>query len=258
MNFNFELLLTLAVFITGFIVLFDIIFFVHKRQLTNAKMPILIEYARSFFPILLIVLLLRSFLIEPFRIPTGSDKPTLLVGDFIAANKFIYGLRLPVTHTKIFATKEPQTGDIALLRYPIDPSMNFIKRVIGKPGDRISYINKILYINGKSATQQSIGQTTDIDAAGQSWAVEIKQEDLAGVKHLIYTRPDIPASDFSVTVPANQYFVMGDNRDDSNDSRYWGFVPEENLVGKALLIWLSWSGEKPYYIRWQRLGNLIH
>src|SRR6185312_12036749 len=182
MNFDFELLLTLAVFVTGFIALVDQIFFIRKRKQSAAKMPILIEYARSFFPILLIVLLLRSFLIEPFRIPTGSDKPTLLIGDFIAANKFIYGLRLPVTHTKIFTIKEPQTGDIVLLRYPIDPAMNFIKRVIGKPGDRVSYVNKVLYINGQAATQQYVGRAVDNDEEGQRWPVEIKQENLAGVK----------------------------------------------------------------------------
>src|SRR6185312_1504123 len=242
MNFDFELLLTLAVFVTGFIALVDQIFFIRKRKQSAAKMPILIEYARSFFPILLIVLLLRSFLIEPFRIPSGSDKPTLLIGDFIAANKFTYGLRLPVLRTKILALNEPQIGDIALFRYPIDPSVNFIKRIIGTPGDRVSYINKVLYVNGKIAPQEWLGQTTDPDEAGQDWPVELKEENLAGIKHKIYVRPDAPAQDFSVTVPAGYYFAMGDNRDDSSDSRYWGFVPEQNMVGKALIIWFSWSG----------------
>ena len=257
MSFDFELILTLAVIISGIIYLIDVLAFAKKR-VKDAKPPVVIEYARSFFPILLIVLILRSFLAEPFRIPSGSDKPTLLVGDFILVNKFDYGVRLPVLHTKIINIDEPQRGDIAVFRPPFDASVDYIKRIIGMPGDRISYINKTLYVNGKEIPQTLLGETTDSDNDGRpSWPVQIKEEDLLGIKHKIYVRPDVPAQDFSVTVPAGHYFVLGDNRDDSNDSRYWGFVPEQNLVGKAIYIWFSWDNENTK-VRWSRIGDAIH
>lgn len=258
MDFNFEFILASAVLITGIIWLCDSMFFAAKRhQQGITKMPIIAEYAKSFFPVLLIVLLLRSFLIEPYRIPSGSDKPTLLVGDFIVANKFIYGLRLPVLHTKILSLEEPQIGNIALFRYPIDPSQNFIKRIIGGPGDRISYTNKVLTVNGRVATQTKLGTAMDSDGEGHTWPVDVAQEDLNGVVHKIYLRPDVRVQDFSLVVPAGQYFAMGDNRDDSNDSRYWGSVPEENFVGKAFAVWFSWDNDT-HRIRWDRLGSLIH
>lgn len=259
MYFNFELILTLAVLVTGLIWLLDAIFFAPKRKRKGeTKVPMLAEYARSFFPVLLIVLLLRSFIIEPFRIPSGSDKPTLLVGDFLIANKFVYGLRFPVLHTKITQGNEPKVGDIILFRYPVDPSMNFIKRVIGGPGDQITYTNKVLTVNGKQATQTLLGMATDEDETGEhKWPVQVMEEDLNGVKHKIYVRPDAPAQDFSVVVPAGEYFAMGDNRDNSNDSRYWGFVPEANLLGKAFAIWMSWDGEENK-IRWDRIGTRIY
>lgn len=256
MGFSFELLLTLAVLVSGFVWLLDTLFWARKRP-KNAKVPLAIEYSRSFFPVLLIVLLLRSFLLEPFRIPSGSDEPTLLVGDFIVANKFIYGLRLPVIHTKFMQNQEPATGDIVLFRWPVDPSQNFIKRVIGVPGDQISYVNKVLYINGVEAKQTILGQATDEDGLGHSWPVTVIEENLMGIKHKSYLRSDVPVQDFSLTVPQNMYFVMGDNRDSSNDSRYWGFVPESNFVGKAYAIWFSWNGDNNN-IRWGRMGSLIH
>lgn len=258
MDFNFELILVSAVLITGIIWLIDILFFAKRRALQPAtKLPIVVEYAKSFFPVLLIVLLLRSFLIEPYRIPSGSDEPTLLVGDFIVANKFIYGLRLPVLHTKILQRTEPTIGDIALFRYPVDPSQNFIKRIIGGPGDHISYTNKVLTVNGKVATQKRIGTAIDENEEGQTWPVDVVQENLNGVIHNIYLRPDAPAQDFSLVVPAGHYYAMGDNRDNSNDSRYWGFVPEANFVGKAFAVWFSWDNDTKR-IRWQRLGTVIH
>lgn len=258
MNFDFELLLTSVTLLAGFLWLVDAFFFARQRAQQNKKMPLWAEYARSFFPILLIVLLLRSFFAEPYRIPSGSDKPTLLVGDFLVANKFAYGLRLPVLHTKIIAISEPKTGDIALLRYPLNPSVDFIKRVIGMPGDHVSYINKVLYINGRAATQTPLGTATDEDETGlEHWTVNVYEENLNGVKHKIYIRPDVLDQDFSLVVPAKQYFVMGDNRDDSNDSRSWGFAPEENLVGKAFAIWFSWNADN-HSIRWNRMGTLIH
>lgn len=257
MNFNFELILTLAVIVSGLIWLLDALYFSKQRRAAGiTAQPGWVEYGRSFFPILLIVLLLRSFLAEPFRIPSGSDEPTLLPGDFIVVNKFHYGLRLPVSHTKFFSLAEPKTGDIAIFRYPINPSVDFIKRIIGVPGDTITYINKVLYINGKKAPQKFLADAEDKDEAGNLWPVKEKQEDLPGKSHKIYLRSDAPAQDFSVVVPPGQYFAMGDNRDDSNDSRYWGFVPEENLVGNAMVIWFSWDGDK-HQVRWARMGEKI-
>lgn len=259
MNLDFELFLTCATIITGLGSLADVLFFAPQRKRAAiTHVPVWAEYARSFFPILLLVLILRSFIVEPYRIPSGSDKPTLLVGDFLVANKFAYGLRLPVLHTKIYQVGEPQTGDIILFRLPQDPAKDLIKRVVGMPGDNVSYIDKVLYVNGKEATQTALGQTTDRNFSNEAfWPVEIRQENLAGIVHKIYVRPDVPAQDFSVVVPPGQYFVMGDNRDNSNDSRYWGFVPEANLVGKALGIWFSWNNDQTN-VRWQRIGTRIH
>lgn len=254
MSMSFELLLVALVFLTGMIYLSDVTYLKKHRQGT---MPKTIEYSRSFFPVLLIVLILRSFLVEPFRIPTSSLVPTLLPGDFIASNKFAYGLRLPVLHTKIIKIGEPVNGDIVVLRWPVDPSVNFIKRVIGIPGDKISYINKVLYINGIEQSQIDVGPSNDSDENGNSWPVEIHSEKLNGITHLIYLRNDLPAKDFTLVVPEGNFFVMGDNRDNSADSRVWGFVPEANLIGKAFLIWFSWDSEKNA-IRWNRMGTFIN
>lgn len=254
MEAGFELFLVLATLLTGIIALIDIVYFAKHRVGAMSKW---VEYSHSFFPVLLIVLLLRSFLVEPFRIPSGSLEPTLLPGDFVAANKFAYGLRLPVSHTKIFAFGEPQKGDIAIFRDPTDPSIDLIKRTIGTPGDKISYINKVLYVNGVVQPQKDLGSATDYDQAGNPIPVEKYQEIFNGVKHDIYINPAIPAKDFTVTVPEGGYFMMGDNRDDSLDSRYWGFMPERNLIGKAFLVWLSWDGEANK-IRFQRMGKLIN
>jgi len=259
MDLDFELILTIAVIITGLGYLIDLFIYEPKRrEKGTTHVPLVLEYSRSFAPILLVVLVLRSFLAEPFRIPSGSDKPTLLVGDFILVNKFAYGLRLPVLRDKILSNRDPKTGDIIVHRYPVNPSQYFIKRVIGMPGDHISYINKVLYINGVAAPQTSLGTAMDADESGNTtWPVEVREEDLAGVKHKIYVNPSDPAQDFTAVVPVGQYFVMGDNRDNSNDSRYWGFVPEHNLVGKAFAIWFSWNGDE-HKVRWSRIGELIH
>lgn len=258
MQMYFELGLTLIVVLSGLIWLSDALFFAKKRQVVQGKTPFLVDQAKAFFPVLLVVLLLRSFLAEPYRIPSGSAEPTLLVGDFIVANKFAYGLHLPISRTKILQYSEPKVGDIALLHSPVNPSENLIKRVIGTPGDHVSYINKVLYINGKEASQQVIGTATDEDnKTGQQWPVTVIRENLQGIVHNTYQRADIPAQDFTLTVPKHEYFVMGDNRDDSNDSRYWGFVPEANLIGKAYMVVFSWDGDK-HDVRWQRIGTLAH
>lgn len=250
---NFALILLLLSLFTGLIALLDILFWAKKRP-KNKKPNWFIESSRSFFPVFLLVLLLRSFLIEPFRIPTGSLVPTLLVGDFVAVNKFAYGFRLPVWEKKIISIKNPKTGDIAIFRWPPNPEYDFIKRVIGVPGDKISYRNKVLTINGKEIKQTFEEYTTD-ESSGR--AVARYRESLNGLNHDIYINPAIASQDFEVEVPKGHYFMMGDNRDDSADSRYFGFVSEEYLRGKALLVWMSWN-KKTYSVRWSRIGRLVH
>ncbi len=249
---NFALILVALTALTGFITLLDILYFEKKRQ-KNASMPKLIEHARSFFPVFLAVILFRSFLIEPFRIPSGSLEPTLLVGDFVAVNKFIYGIRLPVIEKKIFSIVHPKTGEIVVFRWPPDPSLDYIKRVIGVPGDTVAYRDKKLYINGKEASQTFLNYEVD-PASGRT--VARYQENLNGIVHDIYTRPGAPVGDFEVKVPQNAYFLMGDNRDDSADSRYWGVVEDKYLRGKAFLIWMSWDNQQ-YAVRFNRIGHLI-
>lgn len=274
MNINFALILVVIVLVAGLLALYDLLFLAPKRKRAVAKLeasgaeitdkqyakirkpPLLMEYARSFFPILLLVLLLRSFLVEPYRIPSGSLIPTLLVGDLILVNKYDYGLRLPVLESKIVNVGEPKVGDITVFRWPVDPSFNYIKRIVGTPGDHVQYKNKVLTVNGKPAKQTFIRYTTDSGASGQRWKVEERSENLNGVKHHIYIRPGLPSKDFDIIVPAGHYFAMGDNRDDSSDSRYWGFVPERDLVGKAFAIWMSWNSQN-YSVRWGRIGKKV-
>lgn len=250
---NFALILVVLSAITGFIALLDMVFWAKKRS-ADQQPNKLIEYAYSFFPVFFVVLMLRSFLIEPFRIPTGSLEPTLLVGDFVAVNKFAYGLRLPVLESKIIPIADPKNGEIAVFRWPPEPSYDYIKRVIGIPGDKISYHNKKLSINGKEATQTFVEYTVD-ESSGK--AVAKYKENLLGRVHDIFVRPDVPAVDFDIVVPEGHYFMMGDNRDDSADSRYWGFVPESYLRGKAFLVWMSWNGNADN-VRWSKIGKLIH
>ncbi len=270
MTFNFELILFYATIITGVIALIDKVFLAKKRKLHYAglakktktppetKLPILIDYSYSFFPVLLFVFLLRSFLFEPFRIPTGSLEPTLLVGDFILVNKFDYGIRLPVTHKKVYEMSAPKRGDILIFRWPPDPSVDFIKRVIGISGDTISYIDKVLYINGTKIPQTTERYSFSTGHAEGLLKVLEKQENLLGLKHGIYETPGKQSHDVrDIKVPAGMYFVMGDNRDDSADSRFWGFVPEENIVGKATYIWMSWNSPD-YRVRWKRIASKIN
>jgi signal peptidase I len=252
---NFELILTSAALITGFIALMDVLIFSSRRE-NLAKPSVIIEYSRSFFPILLLVLVIRSFLAEPFRIPSGSEKPDLLVGDFIIASKFTYGIRVPVLHHKIMAIGEPKRGDVVVFLWPRDNATYFVKRVIGLPGDFIVYKNKILTINGQLASQTPLGERTDQDGATKQWPVLLQEENLLGVQHPIYIRPNQPADDFSLQVPPASYFMMGDNRDYSYDSRYWGVVPEKNLVAKAMWIFFSWDSEHNR-VRWYRLGSRV-
>ena len=212
---NFELILFYATVITGVFFLLDHFWLAIVRE-KNAPLPIWIDYARSFFPILLVVFLLRSFLFEPFRIPSGSLEPTLLTGDFILVNKFTYGLRLPVSHGKLLQLNEPARGDIMVFRWPPNPSVYFIKRVIGIPGDTIDYVNKTLTVNGQVIPQAFVKDTIAYDEAGEKMPVTEKQENLLGVRHDIYLNANRTAQDYQhIVVPPGMYFVMGDNRDDS-------------------------------------------
>jgi signal peptidase I len=228
----------------------------HGEDVT-LKQPWLVGLARSLFPVVLIVLLLRSFVVEPFRIPSGSMIPTLQVGDFILVNKFAYGLRLPVINTRILSTGKPKRGDVVVFRFPRNPHVDFIKRIIGLPGDTIRYENKQIYINGKPVPRKKLGVYTGEDASLMPYSVQYK-ENLRGVKHDILhipARPSQPPQRYKV--PKGEYFVMGDNRDNSDDSRSWGFVPTQNLVGKAMVIWMSWDTRAggPAF---GRIGKVFH
>jgi len=266
MHFDFAAILVGLPFLTGVIWAIDHWFFA-KRRAAEAppgempREPILVEYSRSFFPVILIVLLFRSFLAEPFRIPSGSMMPTLLVGDFILVNKFAYGIRLPVLDKKIIEVGEPQRGDVVVFRFPKDPTQDYIKRVIGKPGDDVTYRNKKLYVNGTEMSQEATGAYSGTDGESRELmhgGAESFLEQLDTVRHQIITVPGGQVGpDFTLKVPAGHYFVMGDNRDRSSDSRVWGFVPEENLVGKAFVIWMSWRGLDNGLIEFGRLGTLI-
>jgi signal peptidase I len=265
MNF-FTPLLVGVTFVTGVVWGIDRLFFAKRRAAEMPpgeapREPILVEYSRSFFPVLLTVLLFRSFLAEPFRIPSGSMMPTLLVGDFILVNKFAYGIRLPVLDKKIIEVGEPERGDVVVFRFPKDPSQDYIKRVIGKPGDDVTYRNKKLLVNGKEMTQETRGAYTGSDVESRELArggAETFIEQLDTVQHQIITVPGGQVGpDFTIQVPAGHYFVMGDNRDRSSDSRVWGFVPEENLVGKAFVIWMAWRGFDNGLIDFSRLGTVI-
>ena len=272
---SFPAFLVLATFITGLIWAVDALYFSPRRNQRAAAMltggenvdeaavesvkkePYIVDLARSFFPIVLIVLVIRSFVVEPFRIPSGSMMPTLLVGDFILVNKFSYGIRLPVLNTRVIALDDPQRGDIIVFRYPENPSIDYIKRVVGVPGDHIAYRNKILYINGKKALQSTKASYIGVGGGAVMTGASHREEDLSGIKHDILVVSDRPDMSFEFVVPENEYFVMGDNRDNSRDSRFWGTVPDENLVGKAFFIWMNWDSQSDGLIDWGRLGSSI-
>ena len=250
---NFALFLVILLLVTGGVWALEAAVLRGRRR-PSAKQPWWVEYSVSFFPVILIVFLLRSFLFEPFKIPSGSMIPTLLVGDFILVNKFTYGIRLPVLNVKLVAINAPRRGDVMVFRYPEDPSLDYIKRVVGIPGDRIEYRNKRLSINGQPVPLQQIEDYLSRERMQYSRRF---LETLAGAQHEIMLEEDAPAfvaqarafphigncnynmAGVMCTVPAGHYFVMGDNRDNSSDSRVWGFVPDENIVGRAFFIWLN-------------------
>jgi signal peptidase I len=279
MNIDLELVLVIGVLLTGAIWLFDRLFVAsarqHRAQAANSpnrptpnisdermasyKEPWYVEYSKSFLPVLLIVLVLRSFVAEPFRIPSGSMMPTLLVGDFILVNKFAYGLRLPVLHLKILKLGEPQRGDVAVFRFPRNPSDDYIKRIVGLPGDHIAYYDKVLYVNGQPMKQIPLGTYIGIGSGIVMSGAQLKEEVLEEITHDILLKRDrmnVGGGYIDQIVPPGHYFVLGDNRDNSNDSRFWGFVPEGNFVGKAFMIWLNWDVEGGVF-DYKRIGDRI-
>lgn len=265
MHLDFSLILVVATLVTGLVWLLDKLIF-KKRRAANSfyqkKPGVVVEYANSFFPVLALVLVLRSFLFEPFQIPSGSMLPTLKIGDFILVNKFSYGVRLPVVNTRIIPVNNPKLGDVAVFRYPLDKRLNYIKRVVGVAGDKISYHNSTLHINGQAVKRELLAKNTVESPKEELW-----QEQLGEASYSVYNYPT-PTYNFpEITVPEGYYFVMGDNRDHSNDSRFWcqaqpqnetgcliipgyinnrgaplvmGFVAEENLVGRAFAVWMHW------------------
>lgn len=268
-SYSIEPALVFATVITGVVWAFYALFSRKPSAKDTAqeaqKEPLMVDYARSFFPIFLFVLLLRAFVVEPFRIPSGSMMPTLLVGDFILVNKFAYGLRAPVTKTKFIEVSDPERGDVVVFRYPTDPKLDYIKRLIGLPGDRIAYKNKTLYVNGKAMFQTTLGAYEPVGSGERSRGSWEVKENLDGIEHSVLIdprRPDFPPgcsvlARGEITVPQGHFFMMGDNRDNSNDSRCWGFVPEENLVGKAFMIWLSFDLNRSGMFDWSRVGEVI-
>ncbi|HTP63065.1 MAG TPA: signal peptidase I [Burkholderiales bacterium] len=250
---SFALFLFLLLAVTGLVWLLDK-WFLRKRRPPEGRQPWWVEYSISFFPVILVVFLLRSFLVEPFKIPSGSMIPTLLIGDFILVNKFAYGIRLPVLDVKVLDVGNPQRGDVMVFRYPLDPSLDYIKRVVGLPGDRIEYRDKSLTINGKPVPRRAIA---DYESRERLQYFPRYLENFGGREHEIILDKDTPgfvnrSMDFEhsancdynsgglvCTVPPGHYFMMGDNRDNSSDSRVWGFVPDANIVGKAFFIWLN-------------------
>ena len=269
--FDFPTIMVLLVALSGVIWVFDAAVLARRRKLALAHLgddvdgelaakvmqpPTVVEYARSFFPVFLIVLVLRSFIAEPFRIPSNSMMPTLLTGDFILVNKYTYGIRIPISGTKIIAIGEPKRGDVIVFKYPEDPSTPFIKRVVGVPGDEIAYYNKSLYINGEEIRQDMVdtyvGYGSGVEMTGASHRTEHLPErdhailimgEGAGRKHGPFSLAD------------GEYFVLGDNRDNSRDSRFWGTVPDELLIGRAFTIWMNWDWG--HGIGWGRIGSSI-
>jgi signal peptidase I len=245
---DFSLLLVLLTALSGVIWLLDSLLLRRRRMdravqkdLQRPRDPVLVEYSRSLFPILLLVLLFRSFLFEPFKIPSGSMMPTLLIGDFILVNKYTYGLRLPVLNTKVLELGEPERGDVVVFRYPKDPSVDYIKRVVGIPGDTVGYFDKVVYINGEPMGQVPAGVYTGTGSGVSMSGASRRTEQLGDRQHEILVMPRTPGLEGEYIVREGEYFVMGDNRDNSNDSRFWGPVPETNLVGRAFRIWMNWD-----------------
>lgn len=256
MAFNLELILVLATLLTGVVWL---VWAVVRRRLSperQATLPWYVDYSRSFFPVLLIVLILRSFVAEPFRIPSGSMMPTLLVGDFILVSKFSYGVRLPVTRKLIWETGLPERGDVAVFKYPLNPAEDYIKRVVGLPGDRIEFRDRTLYVNGVAQPRERVESFTAVGSGRMMTGAIRYRETLGEREHEILMWERSPGLSGVVMVPEGHYFMVGDNRDNSNDSRMWGFVSEDLLVGRALFVWMNWDYNGRHW-DFSRIGQRI-
>jgi signal peptidase I len=257
---NFALFLFLATVLTGGIALLDRLYLA-KRRAPDAREPWWVEYPKSFFPVLLIVFVLRSFVAEPFKIPSSSMRPTLVVGDFILVNKFTYGIRLPIIEQKIVPVADPKRGDVVVFRYPVNPSQDFIKRVVGVGGDEVVYRDKKLTVNGKPLPQAPDGaysyledmrfqtterflETADAGGAARTYTITVNPQAQPVYRQNVRPFPDRQNCDYNergfvCKVPPGHYFMMGDNRDNSDDSRYWGFVPDDHIRGRAFFIWFN-------------------
>lgn len=284
MNFDFPLLLTILTLITGVIWLIDAMLFAKARRaratpsgkdgaMVEPAQPVVVEYARSFFPVLAIVLVFRSFIAEPFRIPSGSMIPTLLIGDFIVVNKYAYGLRLPVSNTKILDLGQPRRGEVVVFFKPHDPNKapgsdeqagtTFVKRLVGLPGDHVRYDQDQLWVNGEPIVSRRIGNyvaTASNSLIGHAGSL-LLSENLGGVEHQILQAPHAgrrPEHTGEIVLGADQYFMMGDNRNGSADSRAWGPVPEANLVGKVTYIWFHWDWQRNGVVEWRRLFSRVN
>lgn len=272
---DFTLFLVLATALSGAVWALDRLFFAKHRAPaagvtapaegeapSGTGEPVPVEYARSFFPVLLLVLLIRSFLGEPFKIPSSSMMPTLLIGDFVLVNKFSYGLRLPVLHTKILDTGSPQRGDVMVFRFPgrgpDDPQkgVDYIKRVVGLPGDVIEYRDKQIFVNGEAVPLVPDGVFVGVGQGRGETGDRLLTETLGTHTHQILHRDPESRGSGRFEVPTGHYFVMGDNRDNSLDGRFWGFVPDENLVGRAVLIWMNFDS-RAGGVDFSRIGTVI-
>jgi len=263
---DFAAVLLLAAVLTGLIWLWDAKLLRPKRA-AGAPEPIVVDMARAFFPVIVVVFLIRSFWMEPFKIPSGSMKPTLLVGDFILVNKYTYGIRIPVVNRKVVDVGPVKRGDVVVFRYPVDPSVDYIKRVVGLSGDKVVYKGKRLAINGEPVAVQATGFYSDAELNYMRLPAFLEKLGAAGNRMMVIpTQPAVdlaqvrqfPKRDnceynddgFTCTVPEGHYFMMGDNRDQSSDSRYWGFVPDDHIKGRAFLVWMNFGDLK-------RIGNGI-
>jgi signal peptidase I len=259
---DFALIMFVLLLVSGSIWLLDRYVLAAKRGI-GAIEPWWVEYAKSFFPVILIVFCIRSFIAEPFKIPSGSMIPTLQVGDFILVNKFTYGIRLPIVNKKLIQLNNPARGDVMVFHYPENPSVDYIKRVVGLPGDEVVYRKKHLTINGVEQVQMSDGDYNYVESGLNFVHTERYNETLGDKQHAMLVNPEMPnvrlgsiaefqgrencSYDDEVVrckVPEGHYFMMGDNRDNSRDSRYWGFVPDHQIVGRAFLVWMNFSDLK--------------
>lgn len=253
---NVELTLTVAMLVVLALKLFDDFWLKRYREPTEEAGPY-VALAQDLCWFLVIIWLIRSFAFNIYRVPSGSLEPTVDTGDFLLVNQYVYGVKLPVTHHDLIPFGKPQRGDIALFYYPNDPNLIFVKRVIGIPGDHIVYKNKMLSLNGKIIPQKDMGFITNTDDTGHNETVKQMEETLGKRKYHVIIQPLTPNyREIDFTVPKGQYFVMGDNRDNSNDSRYWGTVPEGNFIGKALLVWMSWDAHH-WKVRWNRIITFL-